>query len=190
LTHRRAIPDDRPVLSRWFTLAAAATLIAGLSALPASAVPKPRMDRHGEALNSGNPFDMNDLEWAHCRKPGNWGDCVKVKKHKDTSLEATEKYYEENTWLNGRGDAFRHCYWIGRIAVDIGQDKAELFGDMHENGAPWNPPLEKEMDLRNNSSGRWGASHSENYEDVLFLCKSAADSGSLWIIKDGQLVQG
>lgn len=180
--------------SRWLTLTAAAALVAGLFALPADAAPspapKPRLNQHGELVNTGNPFDMNDLEWAHCRKPGNWIDCVKVKKHKDTSLQATEKYYDRITWLNGRGDAFRHCYWIGRIAVDIGQEKAKLFGDMHEDGASWNPPLEKEMDLRNNAAGRWGASHSKNYEDVLYLCKHAADSGHLWVIKDGELVQG
>jgi hypothetical protein len=178
------------VLSRWFTLAVSALLIIGLSALPAAAVQQPRPDRHGEVLNTGNPFDLNDLEWAYCRKPGHWTDCVKVKGHKDTSMEATEKYYDKTTWIDGRGDAFRHCYWIGRIAEELGQDKAKLFGDMHENGAPWNPPLEKEMDLRNNSSGRWAASQSKNYDEVLYLCKFATDSGSLWIVKDGRLVQG
>lgn len=54
---------------------------------------------------------------------------------------------------NGNGDAFRHALWNFGMAADAGQSFAKRWSDAHEYGEPNNPPLEKAMDLHNNSVG-------------------------------------
>jgi hypothetical protein len=53
---------------------------------------------------------------------------------------------------NGRGDAFRHCYWAALLARDIGEQDAKEYLDAHEDWAD-NPPDEKAMDTYNNGQG-------------------------------------
>lgn len=54
---------------------------------------------------------------------------------------------------NGKADAFRHAYFnaLNSRALDI--ELATALANAHEN-SPNNPPLEREMDLRNNQVGR------------------------------------
>lgn len=71
---------------------------------------------------------------------------------KDISSSSADVLYKNNGLLNGRGDAYRHAYWMALVASETSYDMAMKFGDAHEN-YPGNPPLEKEMDLHNNRMG-------------------------------------
>lgn len=53
---------------------------------------------------------------------------------------------------NGRGDAFRHCYWSALLTRDIGAANARDFTTAHENYSD-NPTGERAMDLHNNAVG-------------------------------------
>lgn len=54
---------------------------------------------------------------------------------------------------NGKSDAFRHAYFSALNVDALGYDLATALANAHEN-RPGNPPLEREMDLRNNQLGR------------------------------------
>lgn len=54
--------------------------------------------------------------------------------------------------INGRSDAFQHCYWAALLTRDVGMNQAKAFTDAHEN-RPGNPPEDKAMDLYNNARG-------------------------------------
>ena len=53
---------------------------------------------------------------------------------------------------NGKGDAFRHCYWSALLTRDIGKNNARSFTTAHENYSE-NPTGERGMDLHNNGVG-------------------------------------
>lgn len=53
---------------------------------------------------------------------------------------------------NDAGDAFRHCYWSALLCRDLGYMGALRYTTAHESFSG-NPPLEKAMDLHNNSIG-------------------------------------
>ncbi|MCH9683986.1 MAG: hypothetical protein K0V04_21310 [Deltaproteobacteria bacterium] len=73
-----------------------------------------------------------------------------IKANADIALaEAARRY---GGLHNGRGDAFRHCYWSALLARDIGGDNAAKFTGAHEQWSG-NPPGEKAMDLHNNAVG-------------------------------------
>ena len=55
---------------------------------------------------------------------------------------------------NNRGDAFRHCAWMGALSTRIGIDGAISVGELHENHNP-GPESERLMDLSNNETGAW-----------------------------------
>lgn len=81
---------------------------------------------------------------------------------------------------NGRGDAFRHCYWSALLARDIGPDNALAFTTAHEDYGS-NPPGEKAMDLHNNAVGvaigRQNPSASD--QALVTLCVQATYNGRL-----------
>ncbi|KAI5777899.1 hypothetical protein EDC01DRAFT_791258 [Geopyxis carbonaria] len=79
--------------------------------------------------------------------------CISGYKQSSVALAAAGALFPANTLHNGRGDAFRHCYWSALMTIDVGASEAKAVGDAHEaEGA--NPPQEKAMDLANNASGR------------------------------------
>ncbi len=133
---------------------------------------------------------INSAELGHCWWPSRWAICTRVQGHADAALADAQRYYPTSLH-NGRGDAFRHCYWSGRMTVNDGATEAKGFGDRHEewSGNPW---IEKEMDLRNNSIGRyvggWKGNYGYNYSVVRDKCRYRADNAWLWWIVNGQLV--
>ncbi|KAF2432311.1 hypothetical protein EJ08DRAFT_648359 [Tothia fuscella] len=123
----------------------------------------------------GNPLESDYCSWKH---PTHWSNCYTAKGDADTSLAAAEQLFPTSTH-NGKGDAFRHCYWNALMTIHMGEGKAKIFGDMHENGTPNNPPREKAMDLANNARGR-SVGTSERYVGAAKeKCRSLAVDGSL-----------
>ncbi|EON65088.1 hypothetical protein W97_04323 [Coniosporium apollinis CBS 100218] len=122
-------------------------------------------------------------EMAWCLIPWNIDDCYKAQKHANTAGSQAATYYPSSLH-NGKGDAFRHCYWNARMTVDLGSSKAKKIGDNHEDGSN-GPEAEKRMDRANNASGRTigsnasGGSKSAKYTSARNACKSATDSGRL-----------
>ncbi|WP_174464137.1 hypothetical protein [Myxococcus sp. CA056] len=54
---------------------------------------------------------------------------------------------------NGKGDAFKHAYWMGLLTFYHSELWAKALGNAHEM-RPKNPKIEKRMDLHNNTVGR------------------------------------
>jgi hypothetical protein len=74
-----------------------------------------------------------------------------------------------------------------RTFIDFGPEHAKGFGDRHERCG--GPEIERTMDQRNNAIGR-DVGDGRTYAQALDRCAELADSGQLWIIVDGRVVQG
>lgn len=85
---------------------------------------------------------------------------------------------------NGRGDAFRHCYWSALMTRDIGFLNTKSITDAHED-FPGNPPAEKDMDLHNNMQGILiGLGHKKSSDkEIAGLCEAALRAGRLKVLK-------
>ncbi|RPB03970.1 hypothetical protein L873DRAFT_1825894 [Choiromyces venosus 120613-1] len=134
-------------------------------------------------------YSASGAETSYCMWPSRWIVCNKAKGHATEALTAAQQNFPANTLHNGKGDAFRHCYWNARMTVDMGQDTAKTFADLHEEGGG-GPAAEGEMDLANNASGRkfgeevksGGGDDGDKYARALAKCKSAANSGVLKVL--------
>jgi len=124
----------------------------------------------------------NDAEQAWCWPFSRWAICARAHGHADSAESQALAYYPANTMHNGVGDAFRHCYWSARMTINDGATHAKGFGDRHED-YPGNPPLEKEMDLANNSTGRSiaGGKDWTTFTYVRDKCKYRADGH--WLVQ-------
>jgi hypothetical protein len=107
-----------------------------------------------------------------------------ISEHADIALSTAGQLFAQDTLHNGKGDAFRHCYWNARMTIDIGKGDAKTIGDNHEDGSN-GPEREKTMDRANNASGRdigqnaVGGSKNAKYDDAKIKCQNAANSGRL-----------
>lgn len=130
---------------------------------------------------------LNGAEKSFCRWPSRWSICSTAFNDSSSALSEAQHLYP-NSLHNGQGDAFRHCYWSALMTIHMGRQTAAGFGDRHEE-VDDQPYIEYLMDQRNNAIGRddvgqyvaksWKASRA---------CKSRADDGRLWWIKNGRLV--
>ncbi|MGD1848205.1 MAG: hypothetical protein ACFB10_22665 [Salibacteraceae bacterium] len=99
----------------------------------------------------------------------------------------------------GRVDAYRHAWWMARLAQEIGPRKAISLGKAHEKANHrasrkgqsdgWHDRAAMEMDLKNNQAGAAlvakgeAITHQELHQRIL----EAIQSGELWILaKDAQ----
>ncbi len=103
-----------------------------------------------------------------------------------------EFIYESSVLHNGNGDAFRHALWNYGMGISVGYSFAKQWSDAHENGTLGNPPLEKRMDLFNNSVGLllaldnpWTFFHSTFIGKTL----EKARGGKLLRIRNGRLIR-
>jgi len=138
---------------------------------------------------------LNGLEKKYCiLNPLNWGVCYKAFKHAEVAYAEAEKKFAKNTLEDGKGDAFRHCYWNARMAIDIGFQRAKTIADNHENGiqikdADKKGKQKRAMDLKNNDFGRKiGISFQRSapklgknkwYAQSMTRCGEAARNGEL-----------
>lgn len=86
------------------------------------------------------------------------------------------------TQWNGKGDAFRHCYWTGLMTQKQSATVAAIIGDIHEDHASrykLQPIEEKNMDLFNNAFGRRVGAMYSDQESVARYCFQASNNGSL-----------
>jgi hypothetical protein len=137
-------------------------------------------DEAPAAFAADYPGGLNSAEVRYCAaSAANTDRCWKAKGHADTALQAAQENFPSGSLHNGNGDAFRHCYWSGRMSIDMGRWVAKGFGDRHED-FPGNPANEKNMDLFNNGVGYSNAANAHNTYDLIFrLCKREADAGRL-----------
>ncbi len=105
-----------------------------------------------------------------------------------SAIARAESLYPTSVW-NGKGDAFRHAYWVGLNSESLGPILAARLAAAHEQN-PNNHPLEKEMDSRNNAIGiqTYNTMQSNGLtghffrEGLLILLTQLIKSGGLWII--------
>lgn len=79
---------------------------------------------------------------------------------------------------NGKGDAYRHCYWSGLMTRHIGSRNALFVGENHED-FNFSTTQEYEMDSYNNRQGRLAGLRSNRDVDVLYICYQWAKDGAL-----------
>ncbi|MER6395364.1 cell wall-binding repeat-containing protein [Kitasatospora sp. NPDC001603] len=141
--------------------------------------------------SSGYYGGMNGSEFTFCvLQPSHYNICDKASDHATVAENAAKRDFADSLH-NGKGDAFRHCYWNARMAIDMGVNTAKGFGDRHEDGD--GPENEKRMDLYNNAEGRWfgayynnGYSHlpkEERYQAANHDCAVSAGVGDLHTIE-------
>lgn len=141
---------------------------------------------------AGYGYRLNNAEYDYCKWPSRWGLCWTIFRHGDVALDAAKA-----TGLpglkDGRGDAFRHCYWSARMTIGHGVDKAREFGERHEDGSAAN---ERQMDSSNNGTGRsigitTARDPQNSYSWANLECKIRAERGELLVINNqGKVVRG
>ena len=103
--------------------------------------------------------------------------CLQAKNHASVASSAAASLYPRSLH-NGRGDAFRHCYWNARMTRDFGSSLAYKIATNHEYAVP-GPANERAMDLSNNLTGRNVGVKSSSMQNALAMCKWRADTGRL-----------
>ena len=78
-------------------------------------------------------------------------EALKVFVEKERADNLTEKVFKSPS-KNDESDAFRHFVWSVLVAKEIGEDKAKIFLNAHEEDST-QTSAEKQMDLANNSTG-------------------------------------
>ncbi|TGZ85108.1 hypothetical protein EX30DRAFT_337517 [Ascodesmis nigricans] len=116
--------------------------------------PNPTTLQARQEVSTTSWYRVNVLEFRWCRTPlTNLRKCFAALNDKT----AAERDSSENCpgWSLdlGWGDAFRHCYWSGRMVISLNYNDAKTIGDLHEQGDSANTPGPMEMDLANNAIG-------------------------------------
>jgi len=136
---------------------------------------------------SGSPGGPSITEIGWCLIPWHWSACSAAQGHADAASAAAQSLFPSSLH-NGKGDAFRHCYWNARMTIDFGADKAKTIADNHEDGSD-GPEAEKNMDRSNNASGRKiggsasGSNKEKKYASAKTACQNAANNGQLVTLK-------
>ena len=128
---------------------------------------------------------MNPAEKSWCKPPSRWKLCIRIGETQSAALGMAEWHFPSASLTDGRGDAFRHCYWNVLMTKRFGYSKAAEVATRHE---AYSSGLPKVMDLRNNFIGRAVAGQSANEVRGRDECTSRANTGRLWIIQNGALV--
>lgn len=92
------------------------------------------------------------------------------------SAEAAKRY--PKSLHNGRGDAFRHCYWNARMVHSIGRAGAVKVSTNHESVGR-GPAKEVKMDKANNKTGWAVGKATSNNTKAATSCASKANAGKL-----------
>lgn len=149
---------------------------AGLLAIPLMSVvvaPTASASGYNDIYNSAS-------EYAACIKVvGVSGPyrCVQARNHANAAASAAASIYPKSLH-NGKGDAFRHCYWNARMTKDFGSSLAYKIATNHENVSS-GPARERAMDLANNREGRNVGVKASSMTAAYNMCKWRADTGRL-----------
>ncbi|MGQ0573359.1 MAG: DUF6973 domain-containing protein [Pseudonocardia sp.] len=118
-------------------------------------------------------------EGVNCAYAVGPGDCSTARDAASTAATRAQELHPTSLH-NGRGDAFRHCYWNALMTRHIGRDQAAKVANNHEELADGQPAAEREMDLFNNAFGRDRAgAASTSDRDAEGRCRYSADRGEL-----------
>jgi hypothetical protein len=151
-----------------------ATIGALISTTSASPLPQ------SSSGSSGYFPSVTEIGW--CLIPWHISDCVKAQGHADEAGKAAGQLFPVASLHNGKGDAFRHCYWNARMTIDLGAGDAKSIADNHEDGSD-GPEAEKTMDRANNASGRSIGGSTKSYSSAKTACLNAANAGTLVTLK-------
>lgn len=133
------------------------------------------VDLAGESYNDVNKF----VEGVNCAYAVGVADCGTAHNDATTAARRAEELYPTSLH-NGRGDAFRHCYWNALMTLHLGRDQAAKVANNHEELADSQPAPEREMDLFNNAFGRDRAGAAASSDgDAETRCRYSADNGEL-----------
>lgn len=135
-----------------------------------------------QSSSSSSGYFPSITEMGWCLIPWNIDDCVKAQGHANEASKAAQDLFPASSLHNGKGDAFRHCYWNARMAIDLGEGNAKTIGDNHEDGSD-GPEAEKKMDRANNAEGRSIGTSKGNYASAKEACRVAAVNGKLVTLK-------
>lgn len=125
---------------------------------------------------------MSTVEKAACVIHVDLISCNRAASDAAEASASARKNFASSTLHNGKGDAFRHCYWNARMTISIGENGAMKIASNHEaisNG----PAREKSMDLANNSTGRSIGKSKKTYSKSLTECRNRANNGKLVTLK-------
>lgn len=141
------------------------------------------------ALSSPDLSGINEVAWCILHRMA--VACVEAQHMANVATDAARGTFPANTLHNGRGDAFRHCYWNARMVRNfwITTAQAELIATRHEDRATHQPRNERTMDLRNNALGRGIGGRVASNAAAFTTCRNDANGGRLWILRNGALVQ-
>ncbi len=108
------------------------------------------------------------------------GNCLQARKDSSKAASAAAARYPKSLH-NGKGDAWRHCYWNCLMTRSVGKPCAKRVADNHEDCGDryGQPATERLMDEHNNHKGRKLASKQGSCAD---LCKDALDNGDLKVL--------
>ncbi len=126
------------------------------------------------------PGGMNKAEAKFCANPLHSSSCAKAKAAATDASNQASKKFPRSTLYQGRGDAFRHCYWSARMTIDMGAKEAQGFGDRHE---AYSSGKDKQMDLNNNATGRTIGSKYPTHRAASSRCEYLAKNGKLVTLK-------
>jgi hypothetical protein len=102
----------------------------------------------------------------------------------------TEQTYSGASLEGGNGDAYRHAYFSGMNAHDLGNALTKRLSDAHEDN-PKNNPLSKDMDIKNSDAGlqiNSLLSSSRSDSDLRNAVTLWLDNGYLTIIENNKQV--
>lgn len=136
---------------------------------------------NGHASYGYYPGGMNKAEFDFCKWPINMPACASAKSAADDALKRAQQKFPAQSLYQGKGDAYRHCYWSARMTREIGESAAQGFGDRHESETP--EGADKSMDLRNNATGRSVGKRSRSNDAASKACEYMANNGQLVTIK-------
>ncbi len=106
---------------------------------------------------------------------------LSIKQSKEAAYAETKKRFGHNG-RNDKSDAFRHCFWSAILTRELGYQNALKFTTAHESD-PRNPPLEKAMDLHNNSVGLSIGKAGGSNQQLSSRCMAALRNGRLKVLK-------
>lgn len=136
-------------------------------------------------FDTGHLGGVNSAEAWFCGRSANYTSCHQAKVAAEDAVARALTAFAPSTLYLGAGDAYRHCYWNARMTIDMGASRAKGFADRHE---AEDSGLSQEMDLRNNSIGRWVGANHRSYASASAECERRAHHGGLWTVADGRLV--
>ncbi|GGM35277.1 DUF6973 domain-containing protein [Microbacterium saperdae] len=129
-----------------------------------------------------NDLVMNVVEMLACVQFVDLVSCNIAKGNADTAAADAANRFSSTSLHNGKGDAYRHCYWNALMTRHIGANAAMKIAANHESLSS-GPAKEKTMDTYNNAKGRTAGSNASSDSAARSTCYTWANNGTLRTLK-------